>query len=81
MKVMRNRRGTGGKEPGHPSCSLRPHDQNVLAWASDASRRVEGGRVRRSRSEGPSGCSPESEAEKVRCRAGDLILESLIDTC
>jgi hypothetical protein len=33
------------------------------------------------RSEGQSGCSPESEMEKVRCRAGDLILESFIDTC
>jgi len=24
-------------------CSQNAHDQNVLAWASDASRRVEGG--------------------------------------
>ena len=33
-----------------PLCSQNAHDQNVLAWVSDASRRVEGGRVRRSRS-------------------------------
>ena len=35
-----------------PSCSQNAHDRNVLAWASDASRRVEGGRVRRSRRKG-----------------------------
>jgi len=33
------------------------------------------------RTEGLVGCFPESDVEKVRCRAGDLILGGFIDTC
>ena len=52
------------------SCSRNAHDKNVLAWASDASRRVEGGRVRRSR----------SEAQPLRpSLLSDLLLQILVD--
>jgi len=33
------------------------------------------------RNEGWSVCSPESEIEKIRCRADGFIMGSLIDTC
>src|ERR1041384_6431378 len=48
-----------------PSCSQNAHDKNVLAWANDASRRVEGGRVRRSRSKGQPWPLPLKDVDEV----------------
>jgi len=34
-RATRGLRRVGGEQPGHPSCSLRPHDQNVLPQCAD----------------------------------------------
>jgi hypothetical protein len=48
------------------SCSQNAHGKNVLAWASDAFRRIDVGRVRRSRSEGEPWATPTREMMELK---------------